>query len=81
MSSNARPVIVRCSRCDYRFEDWWRPPVDLTRDHLDADYLDQATDTRCPRCGAELRFDALVAEGGALMEPGDGRAPSDEPTM
>jgi len=81
MSSNARPVIVHCSSCDHRFEDWWRSPVDLERGRYDADYLDQAIGMQCPHCGAALRADAIVDGDGVLHEASEGREQREEPTM
>lgn len=69
MTSPPKQITVECPKCDHEYRDWCRPSINLDLDDFDQAEIDEATTTRCPRCGTTVELDSLIAEGA------DGRSP------
>ncbi len=54
--------MVVCPQCGQRYEDWFRPSINLALDAFDAAYMDAATSATCPNCGHKVKFEILVVD-------------------
>ena len=84
MTSPVEEVTVSCPECGLRYQDWWRPSVNLDLDDFDQEYLDKCSSAVCPNCGHKVHFENLVVEDGVFHlrseDPGTGvdEEPEDE---
>jgi predicted RNA-binding Zn-ribbon protein involved in translation (DUF1610 family) len=60
VTSPVEIVVIDCPGCGERYEDWWRPSINLGIDAFDEDYLREASTGTCPRCG-------LVVDIGSVL--------------
>ena len=78
MTSPPRKIRVRCPECETRYEDWYRPSINLALDDFDEEYLRQATTATCPECGHMVDPGSLVVRADGTWElptPADGEGP------
>ncbi|MXZ71121.1 MAG: hypothetical protein F4Z04_06405 [Acidobacteria bacterium] len=72
MTSPVTEISVSCPDCGHDYVDWCRPSINLTLDDFDDDYLEQATTTTCPKCGAKHDLEVLTVrsddEGRTVFE-------------
>jgi hypothetical protein len=81
VTQERRRVIIACSSCGHRFEDWWRPLINPELAHVTPDILDQASPVECPRCHEAMRWDTLVLDDeGVLTKATDDRGERPVPT-
>lgn len=66
MTMPPEDVTVVCPKCGLKYQDWWRPSVNLDLDDFDEEYLDQCSSAVCPRCGTKVYFDSLVVTNGVF---------------
>ena len=62
MTSPPRDITITCPQCGHVYTDWHRPSINVTLDHFDAEYLDAATSSICPRCGLKVSHDVLIVD-------------------
>ncbi|GIW41430.1 MAG: hypothetical protein KatS3mg076_2007 [Candidatus Binatia bacterium] len=60
MTSPVVDIWVVCPECGQRYQDWYRPSINLTLDSFDEEYLREATTSKCPECGYVVEHAALV---------------------
>ena len=61
MTSPVERITVECPDCRHVYEDWYRASINLALDDFDDDYLERASTTTCPSCGAKYAFGTLFA--------------------
>jgi len=72
MTSPVEEITVTCPACGRVYRDWYRASINLTLDDFDADYLEQASTTTCPGCGAKRDLATLTVrrddDGNTIFE-------------
>ncbi len=72
MTSPPEQIIVNCPKCGTRYEDWYRPSINLALDDFSEEYLAEASSATCPSCDHRVDLDSLVvrpnADGGETWE-------------
>ena len=64
-----------CPKCGGVYSDWYRPSINLTLEHFDEEYLEEASTSTCPECGHKVRHNVLtVREDGVWEFSGDEKA-------
>ena len=72
MTSPPEHIQVACPKCGHVYPDWYRPSINLTLEHFDEEYLEQASTSTCPECGHKVRHNVLtVREDGAWEFSGE----------
>ena len=62
MTSPPKPINVVCPNCGLKYQDWWRPSVNLQLDNFDEEYLDQCRSAVCPCCNFKVYFENLIVD-------------------
>ena len=60
MTSPVEESAVTCPDRGHVYRDWYRASIDLALDDFDADYLEPASTTTSPGCGAKRDFATLT---------------------
>ena len=72
MTSPVEEITVTCPDCGRVYRDWYRASINLALDDFDADYLEQASTTTCPACGAKRDLATLIVrrddDGNTIFE-------------
>ena len=72
MTSPVEEITVTCPDCGHVYRDWYRASIDVALDDFDADYLERASTTTCPECGAKRDLATLMVrrddDGNTIFE-------------
>ena len=68
MTSPPERITVACPKCGTRYDDWWRPSINLTLEEFSDEYLDEASSSTCPTCGHKVQHDALTVSTDGMFE-------------
>jgi len=63
VTSPPRKITVECPKCATRYDDWYRPSINLDLDDFDEEYLRRASTATCPECGHVVELNTLVVKG------------------
>jgi hypothetical protein len=63
MTSPPEPITVICSACDFKFDSWFRPSINLNLDHFDDEELDAMNSAICPKCGHKNELPSMLVKG------------------
>lgn len=70
MTSPTRRIEVECPACGTRYEDDWRPSINLgLGEEWTPEEIEEATSATCPECGRRVALDALVVDGDVWRSP------------
>ena len=61
MTSPPESLKVESPGCGHLYFDWYRPPVNLSLDDFDDDFLEEVSTTTRPERGIRHNLDALFA--------------------
>jgi len=67
VTSPPKAVVVDCPRCQHRYEDWYRPSLNLDIEHFGDEYIDSASSAVCPACGHKVYFQNMVVRDGVFL--------------
>lgn len=62
VTSRVEQIVVICPECGHRYEDWYRPSINLQLDDFDEEYLQEATSATCPQCGTRVDLPTLIVD-------------------
>jgi len=70
VTSPTRRIEVECPACGTRYEDDWRPSINLgLGEEWTPEEIEEATSATCPECGRRVALDALVVDGDVWRSP------------
>ena len=61
-------IHVKCPKCEHVYEDWYRGSINLTMDHFDEEYIEEATTAKCPNCGLKVSLGAVIVREDGVWE-------------
>lgn len=63
-------IEVLCPNCGVRYQDWYRPSINLQLDNFDEEYLRKARTATCPACNTTVDLAVLIVHPDGLWRIG-----------
>ncbi len=71
MTSPPEKIQVQCPECGTKYEDWYRPSINLGLDNFDDEYMKQATTATCPKCKTVVDLGTLIVRRDGVWTTSD----------